>query len=166
MKRSKQGLFVFPPNMNMIWRRHCPIGQSCYSMTSKQCIGGFLKSSRAWSFLTRAFAKPIKIHARLYLFNKPIKWLYFRSFVVSVLFARFHFKVTRKSLKQNEPDSRVTAPSILQPNDLKQNNRTVTPWKELNISVKVSALSVSNIWREFTSISSLNSWSPQMCWSK
>ena len=34
----------------------------------------------------------------LYLFDKPIKWLYFRSFVVSVLFARFHFKVIRKSL--------------------------------------------------------------------
>ena len=35
-------------------------------------------------------------HARLYPFIKPIKSLYFRSFVVSVLFARFHFKVFRK----------------------------------------------------------------------
>ena len=32
------------------------------------------------------------------LFDKPIKSLYFRSFVVSVLFMRFHFKVIRKSL--------------------------------------------------------------------
>ena len=31
-------------------------------------------------------------------FDKPMKSLYFRSFVVSVLFARFHFKVIRKSL--------------------------------------------------------------------
>ena len=31
-------------------------------------------------------------------FDKPIKSLYFRSFVVSVLFVRFHFKVVRKSL--------------------------------------------------------------------
>ena len=31
-------------------------------------------------------------------FDKPIKSLYFRSFVVSVLFARFHFKVMQKSL--------------------------------------------------------------------
>ena len=30
--------------------------------------------------------------------DKPIKWLYFRSFVISVLFACFHFKVIRKSL--------------------------------------------------------------------
>ena len=36
--------------------------------------------------------------ARLYPFDKPIKSLYFRSFVVSVLFVRFHFKVIRKSL--------------------------------------------------------------------
>ena len=43
--------------------------------------------------------EPTKSHARLYLFDKPIKSLYFRSFVVSVLFARFHFKVIRKSLQ-------------------------------------------------------------------
>ena len=34
-------------------------------------------------------------HTRLYPFDKPIKSLYFRSFVVSVLFARFYFKVIR-----------------------------------------------------------------------
>ena len=39
-----------------------------------------------------------KSHAHLYPFDKPIKSLYFRSFVVSVLFAGFHFKVIRKSL--------------------------------------------------------------------
>ena len=38
---------------------------------------------------------------RLYPFHTPIKSLYFRSFVVSVLFARFHFKVIRKSLYAN-----------------------------------------------------------------
>ena len=35
---------------------------------------------------------------RLYPFDKPIKFLCFGSFVVSVLFVRFHFKVIRKSL--------------------------------------------------------------------
>ena len=34
------------------------------------------------------------------LFNKRIKSLYFHSFVVSVLFAHFHFKIIRKSLYQ------------------------------------------------------------------
>ena len=32
--------------------------------------------------------------------EKKIKSLYFRSFAVSVLFVRFHFKVIRKSLQQ------------------------------------------------------------------
>ena len=36
---------------------------------------------------------------RLYPFDKPMKRLFFRSFVVSVLFARFHFNVIRKSLQ-------------------------------------------------------------------
>ena len=36
----------------------------------------------------------------LYPFDKPIKSLYFPLLVVSVLFARFHFKVIRKSLYQ------------------------------------------------------------------
>ena len=35
-----------------------------------------------------------------YPFDKPIKSLYFCSFVVSILFARFHFKVIGKSLYQ------------------------------------------------------------------
>ena len=34
----------------MIWRRHCSIGQSCCSMTSKR-IDWFLESSRAWFFV-------------------------------------------------------------------------------------------------------------------
>ena len=67
-------------------------------MTSKRSIGWFLESSRAWRFFTRAFAQPTKSHARLYPFDKPFKSLYFRSFVVSVLFARFHSRVIRKSL--------------------------------------------------------------------
>ena len=41
---------------------------------------------------------PTKSQARLYPFNKPIKSLYFCSFVVSVLFAPFSFKVLRKLL--------------------------------------------------------------------
>ena len=39
-----------------------------------------------------------KATLRLYSLDKPIKSLYFRSSVVSVLFARFHFKVIQKSL--------------------------------------------------------------------
>ena len=45
MKRSQHGLFVFPPKKTLIWGRYCSIGQSCYSMMSKQRIGWFLESS-------------------------------------------------------------------------------------------------------------------------
>ena len=77
MKGSKHTLFVFPPKKILIWRRHCSIGQSCCGMITSQ----------VWSFKLS--------HVRLYAFNKPIK-----SFVVSVLFTHFHFKVILKSLYQ------------------------------------------------------------------
>ena len=50
MKRSKQGLFLFPPKKTLIWRTHCSTGQSCCSMTSKRSNGWFLESSQAWGF--------------------------------------------------------------------------------------------------------------------
>ena len=104
MKRSKHGIFVFPPKKPLTWRWHCSIGQSCCSMTSTRSVDWFLESSRAWNFFTRAFAymQPTKSQVRLYPFNKPIKSLCFRSFVVSVLFACFHFKIIRKSLHSFE----------------------------------------------------------------
>ena len=43
-------------------------------------------------------------------FDQPIKSLHSRSFVVSVLFARFHFKVIRKSLYRCIP---LQPPSVL-----------------------------------------------------
>ena len=46
----------------------------------------------------RSLNQPKATRVCIYPFDKPMKWLYFRSFVVSVLFARFHFKVIRKSL--------------------------------------------------------------------
>ena len=45
-KRTKHGLFVFPPKKTLIWRRHCSIDQSCCSMTSKR----FLESSSGMKF--------------------------------------------------------------------------------------------------------------------
>ena len=46
LKRTKHGLFVFPPKKTLIWRRHCSIDQSCWSMTSKR----FLESSSGMKF--------------------------------------------------------------------------------------------------------------------
>ena len=99
MKRSKHGLFFFPPKKTLIWRRHRSIGQSCYSMTSKRIIDYFLESFGHEVFSTeRSLNQPKATCVCICPSDKPIKWLYFRSFVVSVLFACFHFKVMRKSL--------------------------------------------------------------------
>ena len=51
MKRSKHGLFVFPPKRTLIRRRHCSISQSCRSMTSKR----FLESSSGMTFFQPSF---------------------------------------------------------------------------------------------------------------
>ena len=55
-EKIKTWPLCFPAKETLIWRRHCSIGQSCCSMTSKPSIGWFLESSRAWSFFTWAFA--------------------------------------------------------------------------------------------------------------
>ena len=53
----------FPPKKNLIWKKHCLIGQSCCSMMSKRSIGWFLESSGAWSFFTRVRLTNQKPHA-------------------------------------------------------------------------------------------------------
>ena len=45
MKRSKHGLFVFPPKKTLIRRRHFSIGQSSCGMSSKRSIDRFLENS-------------------------------------------------------------------------------------------------------------------------
>ena len=45
----------------------------------------------------RSLNQPKLSHTCFYLFDKPIKSLYLHSFVVSVLFVHFHFKVIEKS---------------------------------------------------------------------
>ena len=50
MKRSKHGLFGFPPKKTLIWGRHCSIGQSCCTKTSKRSVNWFLESSSSMKF--------------------------------------------------------------------------------------------------------------------
>ena len=85
---------------SLIWRRHCSIGQSCCNMTSKRSIGWFLE---------KFFGHEVFLPERLL---KPIKSLYFLSFVFSVLFARFHFKIIQKSLYWTVPCERSVRSNI------------------------------------------------------
>ena len=89
MKRSRHGLFKEIPNMEKAlfdW----PIVLQ-YDVKAKYRL-----ISRKFSGV-KFFHPSVRLtnqsHARLYPFDKPIKSFCFRSFVVSVLFARFHFKV-------------------------------------------------------------------------
>ena len=71
IKRSKHGLFFFPPKKNLKWRRHCSIGQSCCSMKSKQSIGWFLESSPAWRFFIQGLLnQPNTMHVCICLMNQ------------------------------------------------------------------------------------------------
>ena len=83
MKRSKHGLFVFPPKKTLIWRRHCSIGQSCCIMTSKRSIAWILESSKAWSFFLpeRSLKQPKATRVCFRLINQSN-----RSIPVGLLF--------------------------------------------------------------------------------
>ena len=134
MKRSKHDLFVSPLKKTLIWRRHCSIGQSCCTVTSKRSISLFLESSRAWSFSLESLDP----------FDKPIKSLYFRPFVLSVFFS--HVSISRsyenRSIGIPKPFHlwyaliflvpRVTRPSLPQ----RTNGRE--PWERQNFtSIKI-----------------------------
>ena len=97
MKRSKHGLFVFPLKKTLIWRRHCSIGQSCCSMTSKRSIGGFLESSRSWSFFSQAFTEQTKYYARVCSINQTYRYVFalFCCFCFVLAFSfQGHTKIT------------------------------------------------------------------------
>ena len=85
-EKIKTWPLCFPAKETLIWRRHCSIGQFSRKFSGMKF---FHLSVRLTSEKPDAFVCP---------FDKPIKLLYFRSFVVSVLFASFRFKVIRKSL--------------------------------------------------------------------
>ena len=94
MKRSKHGLFVFPPKKTLIWRRHCSISWPIVLQYDVKAI-----STMGMKFFHLSVRWTNQSQARLYPFDKPIKLLYFCLFDVSVLFASFHhFKVIRESL--------------------------------------------------------------------
>ena len=67
-----------------------------YNVTAKYRL--ICRKFSGMKFFHPSVRLTIQSHARLYPFDKRIKSLYFRSFVVSVLFARLHFKVIQKWL--------------------------------------------------------------------
>ena len=99
-KKIKTWTLRFPAKGNPKYRRrHCLIGQSCRSMTSKRSIDWFLESSAGMKFISpeRSLNQPKATPVCICLANQSNR-SNFRSYVATVLFARFHIKVIRKLL--------------------------------------------------------------------
>ena len=78
----------------LIWRRHCSISWPIVLQYDVKAISRIFSGMK---FFRRSVRLTNQSHASLHSFDKPIKSLPFRLFIVSVLFASFRFKVIRKS---------------------------------------------------------------------
>ena len=83
----------FPAKKTLVGRKHCSIGQSCCSMTSKRSIYAFLRVLGHEIFSPERRLTNQKPRAfNMYPFNKTIKSFYFCSFAVSVFVRAFSFQ--------------------------------------------------------------------------
>ena len=101
MKRSRHGLFKEILNMEKAlfdW----PIVLQ-YDVKAKYRL--ISRKSSGVKFFHPSVRLTNQSHARLYPSDKPIKSFYFCSFVVSVLFARFHFKVNRSNITSSTQET-------------------------------------------------------------
>ena len=109
-EKIKTWTLHFLPRKTLIWRRHCSTGQSRCSMTSNRSIDWFLESSSGMKFF-RSAEPPINLpkatRVCICSINQSSRSIS-RSFVVSVLFASFHFEVIRQSLYLPESIQWVT----------------------------------------------------------
>ena len=89
LARLKQSFSLFPPRKLLIRAVNSSIAQSHYCISNDVKAKLSRKFHGEMTFFASMFAKPIKIRARLFLFDKPIKCFGF----VYVLFLRLFFKV-------------------------------------------------------------------------
>ena len=89
MKRSKHGLFVFPPKKTLIWRRHCSIS---WPIVLQYDIKAISRMFSGMKFFRRSVRLTNQSYARLYPFNNQSN----RSISVCLLF--LFCKVIRKLL--------------------------------------------------------------------
>ena len=93
----------------LIWRRHCSISWPIVLQYDVKAISRMFSGMK---FLHRSVRLTTQSHGRLHPFDKAFKSLHFRLFIVSVLFASFHFKVIRKS-HYKYGNSRLKTPPAL-----------------------------------------------------
>ena len=78
-----------PPPLKYGFDTHARWQPVTQSARSRQSYAKIEDCEQSRSFFSRAFAQSSKSNARLYPFDKPMKSLYFRSFLLSILFALF-----------------------------------------------------------------------------
>ena len=150
MKRSKHELFVFPPKKILIKRRHCSIGQSSCSMTSKGSIDWLLESSRAWSFFTRVFAnqpKPTPVCIRsINRSNRCIPVRLFFLFCSRVFISRSYKNRSITFKLFHYHDEKV---NFIFPQSAKELSRT--PLSVLHLNLEVLYVGLLDRWIKFWS---------------
>ena len=80
LARLKISFSLFPPRKLLIWAVNSSIAQSHYRISNDikaKCRSLSRKFHREISLFASAFAKPMKIRARLFLIEKPIKYFAF-----------------------------------------------------------------------------------------
>ena len=94
LARLKQSFSLFPPRKLLIWAVKSSIAQSHYCISNDvkaKCRSLSRKFHGEMKLFASAFAKPMKILARLCLFDKPIKCFAFLfTFCFYVYFSRLY----------------------------------------------------------------------------
>ena len=130
LARLKQSFSLFPPRNLLIWAVNSWSAQSHFCIS----IDVSAKLSRTFpgemTLFAYAFAKPMKIRARLFLFDKRIKCFAFLfTFCFYVYFSRSyesHSKV--KSSLRMRPSARICA--TLDAKNHKKSHRSDVTWQE------------------------------------
>ena len=89
LARLKQTTSSFPPRKLLIWAVNSSIAQSHYRISNDVKAKLSREFHGEMTLFASVFAKPMKIRARLFLFDKPIKCFAFLfTFCFSVYFSR------------------------------------------------------------------------------
>ena len=92
LARLRQSYFLFPTRKLLIWAVNSSIAQSHYCVSNDvkvKCRSLSRKFHGEMMLFASAFVKPMKIRARLFLFDKPIKsFAFLFTFCFYVYFSR------------------------------------------------------------------------------
>ena len=114
LAKLKQSFFLFPLRKLLIWAVNSSIAQSHYYISNDVKAKLSRKFHGEMTLFASAFAKPMTIRARLFLFDKPIKCFAFLfTFCFCVYFSRSY--ESRSIARAPHPSSPSLNPSTCPP---------------------------------------------------